>query len=166
MLFTHEQLYSAQGHRLTRSLFKETAKAGDTPIMSLGRFPKADVVQLFPIYLELAADDPSEYEFAIHVFGTYGQWQLIADSAWMKPYIEEWRQEADVRRKSTAFRRIHEEVTAGERSAYTAAKYLIEEPWKDKRNPKTKEISQTTSTQAAEGVKDDVLRMSAFVKKS
>lgn len=163
-LFSHEQLHSTQGHRLTRSLFKETAKGADQPVMTLARYPKDDLVQLAPIFIEYVTEDPSEYEFALHVFGNFAHWKLIAESTWMQPYLEEWRMETDVRRKSSSFRRVYEEATSDGRSAYQAAKYLIEEPWKDKRNPKTQKAHQASNTKAAEGIKDDVLRMKDFMK--
>lgn len=164
-LFEYEQLHSNQGHRLTRSLFKETAKAYDEPIMTLARQPKEGLVQLAPIFIEMVTDDPSEYEFALHVFGNFAHWKLISESTWMQPYLEEWRMEADVRRKSSAFRRICSEAKDGGRSSYQAAKYLVEEPWKDKRNPKTKETHQASNEKAVAGIKDDVLRMKDFLQK-
>ncbi len=163
-MFTHDQLHSTQGHRLTRSLFKETCKPGDEPIMTLSRNPKDDLVQLAPIFLEYVTLDPSEYEFAVHVFGSFSHWKIIAESTWMRPYIEEWRMEADVRRKSIAFRQIADEAQGKGRSSYSAAKFLIEEPWKDKRKKAVKETAEKTSTKASEGVQEDVLRLREYMK--
>jgi hypothetical protein len=159
MTFTYDQLHSTQGHRLTRSLFKETCKPGDVPIMTLGRKPKEGLVQLAPIFLELVTDDPSEYELGLAVLGSYAHWKLIAEATWMVPYLQEWRMETDVRRKSGAFRRLHTEAIGGGRAAFTAAKYLIEEPWKDKRNPKAKAEVQKSSTKAASGYDEDMIRL-------
>jgi len=132
MLFTFEQLHSSQNHRLTKALFLETCRPVDTPIMTLSRNPKRDLVVLRDIFIELTQDDPSEVEFAEYVFGDYGHWRLISDATWMEPYISEWRMIADVKRKSKAFKSIVREVDEGGRNSYTAAKYLIEEPWKPK----------------------------------
>lgn len=165
-MFTHEQLHSAQGHRLTRSLFKETCKPGDVPIMTLSRNPKDNLVSLQPIYIERTTLDPTEYEFAEFVFGSYAHWKIIADATWMQPYIEEWRMEADVRRKSIAFQGVVAEVQGAGRSSFSAAKFLIEEPWKDKRRPAVKEASTKTSKKASEGVQEDILRLRKHIKKT
>lgn len=163
-MFDHEQLHSTQGHRLTRALFKETCRPADTPIMTLSRNPKEGLVQLAPLFVELVTDDPSEYVFAETVFGTYAHWKLIADAAWMEPYLEEWRLECDVRRKSAAFRGLYKDVLEGGRSATTSAKYLIEENWKDKRKPKVKEAAEKSTAKASETVSEDFLRLREHLK--
>lgn len=131
-LFTFEQLHSSQNHRLTKALFLETCRPCDEPIMTLSRTQKRDLVVLKDIFIELTQDDPSEMSFAEYVFGDYGHWKLISDATWMQPYLSEWRMIADVKRKSKAFKSIVREVEEGGRNSYSAAKYLIDEPWKGK----------------------------------
>lgn len=165
-LFEPHQLHSSQGHRLTRSLFRESCRQGDVPIMSIGRHPQPDLVHLPPIFLELTVDDPSEFTFAEYVFGSYAHWQQIVESTWMQPFIEEWRMEADVKRKSNAFKQIYKEATnpAG-KSSYSAAKYLIEEPWVDKREKRNKERNKKSTLAASKEIRADVARLQDFMVK-
>lgn len=164
MLFTYEQLHSTQNHRLTKALFFETASDTSSAIMTLSRKPKRGLVCLRDLFLELTVDDPSEYEFAEHVFGDYAHWKLISDTAWMKPYLEEWRMVADVKRKSKAFKSVVREVDEGGRNSYTAAKYLIEEPWKDKRRKGVKEQVEATKERASSAVASDFERIKEMMK--
>ncbi|MCA9368199.1 hypothetical protein KC887_08155, partial [Candidatus Kaiserbacteria bacterium] len=55
---------------------------------------------------------------------------------------------ADVKRKSKAFQAIIKEVTNDGKNSYAAAKYLIEEPWKQKRTKAAKEESRATTEEA------------------
>lgn len=165
-LFKPEQLHSSQGHRLTRSLFFETKRGDDKPIMSLGRLEREGLVHLPPIYLELTVDDPSEYTFAEYVFGSYAHWKQIAESYWMQSFIDEWRLEADVKRKSDAFRQIYKEATDDKgKSSYSAAKYLIEEPWVDKREKRNKERNKKSTLAASKEIRADVARLQDFMTK-
>ena len=162
-LFDKDQLYSAQGHKLTRSLFVETAVAGDTPIMTLSVHEKEGYTNLRTIFIELVSDDPSEYTFAEAVFGDYAHWNNITKASWMKPYLDEWRMCADVKRKAMGFDAAVREIKGKGRSAFAAAKFLIEEPWKDKRNPKTKEAVKKSTKTAASEVDKDVARLKDFI---
>lgn len=165
-LFTYEQLHSSLNHRMSKSLFQETCPPGVTPLMTLGRAPKGDLVVLRDIFIELVTEDPSEYTFAEYVFGDYAYWEKITQAKFIQPYLKEWRLVTDVKRKSKAFKSVIDEVEKGGRSSFTAAKFLIDEPWKDKRNPKAKEESRKTTEQAASPYKDDVerLRENGFIQ--
>lgn len=160
-LFTHEQLHSSQGHKLTRALFWETRIGDDTPIMSLNR--KEGYVCIRPIFIELTKNDPTELVFAEHVFGDYAFWKNVTKAKWMDSYLEEWRMVADVQRKSDAFRAVISEVRTQGRSAFSAAKFLIDEPWKDKRNPKNKAAVKKSTETAHRGLEADVKRMQDYI---
>ena len=162
-IFSPEQLYSPQGHRLTRALFAETAIKGDNPIMSLSPHDKEGFLNIRKLFIEMVADDPSEYDFAEHVFGDYAFWYNITQSKWMEPYLQEWRMVADVKRKSKSFKSLIREVENEGRSAFSAAKLLIEEPWKDKRNPKTKQAVQESTKRAVNEHKSDIARLSDYL---
>jgi hypothetical protein len=81
------------------------------------------------LFVDLTIEDPTEATFADTVFGDLPYWLSVRDDAFLKNYIKEWRKEADVRRKALAFKAIVKEVKTGSRSAFTAAKFLIDEPW-------------------------------------
>lgn len=142
-MFDREQLYSSTGQILTKSLFSDFG-AEKANILTLNRSDKG-----FPclrkLYVDLTVDDPSEYTFVEKVFGDFAFWDKLSKVSWMRENLEEWRVEADVKRKSEAFKCIVNEIKDDKRNAYQAAKYLIEEPWKGKSKAvrtKSKETSQ------------------------
>lgn len=163
-LLTDEQLYSSSGIRKTRSLFKEFCRPGEDPCLSVSRQEKEGLIRLAPLFIDMVTADPSEYEFAEYVFGSYAHWKLIADAAWMQPYLQEWRMEADVRRKSLAFRTIVTDAQSANRTATTSAKFLIEERWKPQRKKSVKETTEKTSEKAAEGFSEDFIRLRDHLK--
>ena len=57
-------------------------------------------------------------------------WQNLTESVFFRKHAEEWRFLAATKRKQLAFKAIVEEVKNNGKSSFTAAKYLIEEPWK------------------------------------
>jgi len=77
-----------------------------------------------------SVDDPSEVTFAEEVFGDLFFWQSLTEASFFKKHIEEWRLLASTVRKKEAFKAIINEVKTNGKSSFTAAKYLIEEPWK------------------------------------
>ncbi len=160
-LIEHKDLYTSSGQRRTRALFRETCMASDTPVASIGKQPGA-LIPMRELFLEFVPNDPTEFEFAELVFGDYAHWKMIADAPWMSDVLAEWRMICDVKRKSEAFKAVLEEAKGG-RSSFTAAKYLIEEPWKDKRNPKTKEAVNKSTQKARDGILEDVKRLSDYM---
>ena len=158
-LFTEEQLWAGNGVARTNSLFSETARQGDTPIMSLNGNNKT-LICLRDLYVPLVAEDPSEVTFAEYVFGDLRYWMKLKSAVFMPKYLEEWGQLADVKRKQKAFAAIVKEIEEGGRSSFTAAKYLIEEPWKDKRNLEVKERNKKSTSDAVSYFKEDIERLS------
>jgi hypothetical protein len=79
-------------------------------------------------------------------------WTKLKATSWFKPYYEEWADVAREKRKQLAFQAIMQEVKTSGKSSFSAAKYLIEEPWRnggsvyEKR--KIKESIATTATKA------------------
>ena len=156
-MFSRDQLYGENGHRKSRALFVETSGRPhiDKPFLCLNPNRKeGDYIPLQPLFISLTVDDPSEATFAETVFGDIPFWESLKTCTWFKDYYEEWAYVAEVKRKSKAFKAIVQEAEDG-RSKFTAAKFLIEEPWKDKRNPKAKARSKKTT---------EVARMDAEVE--
>ena len=136
----------------------ETCAHHNEPIFTL-RDEKEGYISLRKLYLQYVPNDPSEAVFAEVVFGDVGYWLHLRENKLLKPFFDEWRQEADVIRKSKAFTAIIKEVEGEGRSSFSAAKFLIEEPWKDKRDPKVKKESKETTSKASLQVKSDVERL-------
>lgn len=160
-LIKPEDLYTSSGQRRTRALFKETCSAQDTPVAALGKRTDG-LIPMRDLFIEFCVYDPSEAEFAELVFGDYSHWALIKDTPWIAPYLDEWRMITDVKRKSIAFKSILKEAQEG-RSPLAAAKYLIEEGWKDKRNTKTRKQNRESTEKAVDSVSSDIARLKDYM---
>ncbi len=55
-------------------------------------------------YLEL--EDLTEYEVATKYFQSWAHWKKVRESSKVKPYIDEWREELEVRMKSRGLKGI------------------------------------------------------------
>jgi hypothetical protein len=146
-----DQIYTTNNGLKVLCLIKELCKPTDTPIFTL-RDEKEGYESLRTLFVSLTVEDPSEATFASVVFDDVGYWLKARENKILKPYVEEWREEADVKRKALAFNAIVHEVKTGGKSAFSAAKFLIEEPYKDKRTPKTKAQVQKTTEKAKASV--------------
>lgn len=159
-LFSREQLYSRLGHKKSKSLFVEVnTKAEMTPFLSLKASRPGGPISLRDLYIEYCTADPSEAYFAEAVFGEVSFWENIKKCQWFQPYYEEWQRVAEVKRKSAAFRYIFNEVDSQGKNAFNAAKYLVQEPWKDKRNAKVKKEAEETTEEALSDYDKDAERL-------
>jgi len=137
MMFPKETYFNGSNKRKTRSLFYElasdqkedcifTIKEDDT-VINGKRY-----ISLKKIYLDLVANDPTEYEFSRKVFGSWEIWEAIYKQRDFKVIIEKWRSEVAIKIKSEAIRSIAEEMRSGGRSSFSAAKLLLDKGWIDK----------------------------------
>ena len=132
-MFTRDQLYAGNGHMRSTALFLESCRPTDEPIMTLKSLrPHHKVVSLRDEYIKYCVEDPTEVTFALAVFGEVEFWNKLSEKSWMKRWLDDYRAEVDQRRQSLAFEVLWKEIRDGEKNAYQAAKYLIEEPWKKK----------------------------------
>lgn len=159
-MLSDKEIYGDNGHIRSKSLFKELAGPEDFPIFVLSHRKVEGFVNLRSIFIELTQEDPSEFVFAEEVFGDYKVWKHISKCTWMKPHLDEWRETADIKRKSKAFKQIVEEAKEG-RSKFTASKYLIEEPWK---TGAAKKRSKETTQKSYNYVKEDADRLKEFMQ--
>jgi len=89
-------------------------------------------VSLHRLFVSMVPKDPTEYDFALTVFGSWDVWSRIRKSPDVKKEYTKWRSEADVKIKSEAIKAIAEEMTTNGRSSFSAAKLLLEKGWLDK----------------------------------
>lgn len=127
-LFSLDDLYSENNMQAkTRALFVQVNPEGPLSVL------RKDVdgkINLYKIYMDFCVEDPSEIKFAEAVFGDIVYWKTqLSQDKWFTKYLEEWRMAATEKRKSLAFEAIINEVKDKGKSGFTAAKYLIEEPW-------------------------------------
>lgn len=146
-----EQLYTPNNVIKSLCLIKELSKPGDEPVFTI-RDEKEGYESLKTLFVNLTVEDPSEATFAEVVFNDVGYWLKVRENKVLKPYLEEWREEADIKRKAIAFKSIVKEVQEGGKSAFSAAKFLIDEPYKDKRSKQTKEQVSKTKKAAKDSV--------------
>jgi len=141
----------------TLSLFLETNQSSLDPIFTL----KEDdhtlhgvlYYSLKKIYLEIA--DPTEYQFAQLVFGSWKHWKKLCDSPPIKPHIEEWRDELEIKLTSQAVRSMIETAQEEGSKGVTAAKYVAERGWeKQAGRPSKQEVERTKKKYA--GIRDEI----------
>lgn len=153
-ILTRDQIYTINNRPIFLQHIQELrlAKAdAPAPIFTI-RDEKEGLISLKKLYMNFVVDDPTESVFAKEVFGDLGYWLIARDMTPFRPIHEEWIREADILRKQIAFKAIMSEAKEGGRSAFSAAKFLIDEPWKGR---KEKAESKKTTEEAFESIKKD-----------
>ena len=135
------------------SLFFEINTSALTPVFTLKRedheYKGNTYKAIYPLFIELVVDDPTEYDFAMAVFGSWAHWQKISESNMMKEFFEEWRIEAEVARRSLMLKNIIKTATTEGSKGTTAAKYIAEHGWQKKRGrPSKVEVEKERKIQA------------------
>lgn len=137
MMFSYDQLKGSNGKARTKSLFYELSY--DDPSLSLFTLKERDIqahgmsfLSLQKLYLSLAPNDPTEYEFAQTIFGSWEVWQTISKAPVIRVHVSRWRREVEVKVKSEAIKAIAEEMKSNGRSSFSAAKLLLDKGWLDK----------------------------------
>lgn len=129
---SRDLLIDKMGRYRTQSLFRETAYSikDASPLWTLKeQDPQGILPSLRQIYMELA--DPTEYEFAQLCFGSWRHLEHLCTIEWFKPYIQEYRDELEVKLRAQAVRQIQSQ--AKDPKGTSAAKYLAEAGWKGKK---------------------------------
>ncbi len=150
-MLSKEQMYNTRNvprfnHLVYEFCIDEVRSDTNEAVISLRG--KEGYIDLKSIFVSLVADDPTEVTFAEAVFSDVGYWLRVRDNKNMQPFLSKWREEAEVVRKSKAFQALVSEVKNDGKNSFSAAKYLIEEPWKGK-TKKAVEQKRKTSGQAA-----------------
>jgi hypothetical protein len=147
-----EVLYNASGKVRARALLWEVDWKPSEAIFTIRDTDKYITLEdgskkflksIKKLFVDSCSNDPTEYEFAMTVFGSWDVWSVISNQNILKKhYLPKWRQEAVIRIKSKAIKSIHDEMVTGGRSAFSAAKFLVDKGWLDKEDVpsrKTKE---------------------------
>lgn len=141
----------AQGRYRTESLFAETTKAYDSypPEFTLSDKDRtrngAPLLSLKRLYME--AGDPTEYNFAMQVFGSWEHWQKLCKCKWFQPHLDKWRIDLEakvVAEAVAAIREISKDI--GNKGRLTAAKWLAERQFSKgkKGRPSKEDIARET----------------------
>lgn len=161
-MLTPKDLYTEGNVPKTTCLVLELSRDGDTPVFTLA-MEKEGYISLQKLFIDLTVDDPTEIEFAEQVFGDVVYWINWSNSPRLKPHLDKWRQVAEMKRKQIAFKAMVNEVRNDGKGSLQAARFLIEEPWKNKRLKKVREQSNKTTEQAHNSVSSDLKRLEEFI---
>ena len=149
-MLTRDQIYTPQNKPKTTSLVFELSQQADIEAVFTLRDEKEGFISLQKLFIEMTVEDPSEHTFAEQVFGDFPYWLHFRENKVLKKYLVEWRATAEAKRKSLAFNHIINEVKTQGKNSFQAARYLIDEPWKNKRDPSVKAQSSKTTNEAHE----------------
>lgn len=128
-----EHFYNQSGRALTKALFLETSLDRAQVMYTLRDHPHEGYPSLYEAYMKL--EDPTEFEFAQKHLAGWAHWQMLANSAFFKEYIQRWRWELDLQIKAKALRRLTEESKKG-RNVFAINRFLIQSGWLSEREPK------------------------------
>lgn len=104
------------GRRVVLSLFSEFAgRSKFVPLWSLYDDWK-------PVYMECF--DPTEYEAAMRLMGDWEHYQMVRNHPKIKPIMDKWAVEMEVKLRSFSLRQIIEQ--AKDPKGHAAAKYLAD----------------------------------------
>jgi hypothetical protein len=146
-ILSYSDLYNAQNKAKTKDLFIEYNKDS---VLTLSKENKDGAISLYKLFVTLTTDDPSEVTFAEEVFGDVGFWLKLQTSPILSSELVEWRRVTAQHRKRKAFAAIIKEVEENGRSSFSAAKYLIEESWKQTGSVKEKRAAKLEAEETAE----------------
>ena len=139
----HDTYKDTLGRYLTQSLFYEYAGKGAP--FTLKPYDHDGSVSMKQLYL--AANDPTEYKFAIEVLGSWEHWQKLISSDWFHSYVAAWRDELEVKLRSEAIVSIHKQANEN----VSAAKWIAEKQYAQKGKvgrPTKEETAHTKKVQA------------------
>lgn len=91
--------------------------------------------------LFIECDDMTGYVFCTQYLGGYQHWKAILSSPKLEPYIEEWKEELEVKKRSEALNRIEREAQTGH---FQANKFLADRGWETRKagRPSNEEIEK------------------------
>jgi len=158
------RLLDSTGKPITQSLFLEIGYT-DFSVFTLKEDHYEYKGKLYPsfkrLYLEL--EDPTEYEFATRYLLGWKHWLRLYQNRQIRPYIEEMREELELKLRSQAFRDMVS-LSASEGGNFSATKWLADKGW-DKRSAgrpskQEKERDQYVMDRVTEEFEQDVKRLS------
>jgi hypothetical protein len=162
-----EQFKGNNGHFLTESLFWETNKNRDNiaPVFTLKSVEHKGLPSLKQLYLQHM--DPTEYTFAMNVFGSWQHWEQLKSLSWFAPYAEEWRKELMVLLRSRAAQAALDVLSSPDAPAATkmqAARYVADSGWEEKHTkgrPTKREVAKAARdiAESDKHIEDDFKRI-------
>lgn len=116
------------GRRYLEALFYErTLSDKSTVVYTLKDEDHLSFPSLYKLYM--AADDPTEFSFAVTNLDGWVHWEELRECSWFQPYITRWRRELEVRIRSRALLRLREAAEAGNKDSLAANRFLLDSGW-------------------------------------
>lgn len=117
----------------TNALFKEYNV--NEPEVALYTVASEDIVADGKTYISirkqyLLLEDPTEYEIASKYFDSWTHWKKVRESSKIKPHIDEWREELEVKLRSKGVKGVYHKALDGD---YQANKWLAEKGFTGKK---------------------------------
>lgn len=125
----------------TLSLFWENKHANYDPVFTLKEHNhEVDGVTYYSLrQIYLSFNDPTEYRFAIEIFGSWDQWQRLVNNAILFKEIRQWREELEVKMRAMGIDSMAQIALNDGSRGMAAAKWLAEGNWKQTRGRPSKE---------------------------
>ncbi len=145
----------------TLSIFIDRNVTKMDPVWTLKPYPSKGFPSAHALYLEVA--DPTEYEFANQLLGSWAHWQRMLECNWFLPYVDAWRDELEIKLRSEAVRNINTISKGSSAGSLNASRWLAEKGWTEKKRgrPSKQEVASERMKQAriTQEVKDDLERI-------
>jgi hypothetical protein len=146
-----------QGRFRTQSLFWESRHPHYKPVFTTKKREHEGCISMYLKYMEIA--DPTEYQVAIQLLGSWDHWQALCASKWFKELVGGWREELKIRMASERYWEMRSvaEMAAGTPQGIQATKWLSEqygEKPKPKRGRPSKAEKEAALKQASEDERD------------
>ncbi len=100
--------------------------------------------------LFIEAEDPTEYSFATTYLDSWSHWKKLSSAPFFKPYLKEWREELEIRLRSSALLRMKTRAVGTSKDAMQADKILLSGGWKTEEEKTRGRPSKQSIKQAAE----------------
>lgn len=111
-----------------------------------------DYISLKRKYFEYS--DPTEFIFATKAFGSYECWEAVVASPTVRPYVEQWRKELDLKLKAEGIEALKKRLGTD----INAEKWFADEKWKAVTSKRGRPSKKKTD-QIAQEHKDAAARM-------
>ena len=155
------------GRWRTQSLFKEYAHQSPSyaPIFTLKEFDDGEY-KSFP-KLFITFNDPTGYQFAKSVLGSYEHWMRLTSQKWFRSHLDGWLEELEVKLASEGLMKIKRIADGGDQQALAASKFLVNKGWEaSKGRPKKADILRAARIQGGieAAVEEDMGRLKLVPK--
>ena len=157
-----ETFKDAQGRFRTQSLFCETPHDSYPAYFTLKKYDHIKdgkkYISLYLKYMEIA--DPTEYQVATRLFGSWDHWQALTRSKWFGEHLTGWREELKVKLESDRYYEMQGVATQdkGSAQAVQATKWLADR-YGDKATAKRGRPSKAEKAKHLAKLKDETAEL-------